>query len=387
MAPEVVWKELPSSRQRLRILDPMAGSGTTLVTARLRGHDAIGFDRDPLAVLIANAWISDVDPEATQKKAKEVLSRARERAKVLNAHEAFPAGADDETKQFVRYWFDDVNRIQLAALSNTIGRLRDSSLRGLMWCALSRLIITKQAGVSLAMDISHSRPHKKYNTAPIKPFDHFTRAARQVIKASPFTNKLLRAPRAVMENADARRLPLKDNNVDLVITSPPYLNAIDYVRGHKFSLVWMGYSVADMRDLRATNVGSEITAKAGADDGITEEIMRSMCDIPTLTSRHAGMLRQYVRDIRTLLAETHRVLRRNGKAIIVIGDCNLRQTFVKNSRAIEIVAEQAGFVVKKIRRRPLPENRRYLPPPGATGSGKELRKRMREEVIFTLLRP
>jgi hypothetical protein len=61
VAPELVWDELPDHTTKLRVLDPMAGSGTTLVTARLRGHEAIGFDRDPLAVLIARAWLTNVE--------------------------------------------------------------------------------------------------------------------------------------------------------------------------------------------------------------------------------------------------------------------------------------------------------------------------------------
>jgi ribosomal protein L11 methylase PrmA len=65
MASEIVWRKLPERAGRLRVLDPMAGSGTTLVAARMRGHEAIGFDRDPLAVLIAGAWASDVDVGAT----------------------------------------------------------------------------------------------------------------------------------------------------------------------------------------------------------------------------------------------------------------------------------------------------------------------------------
>lgn len=42
--------------------------------------------------------------------------------------------------------------------------------------------------------------------------------------------------------------------------------------------------------------------------------------------------------------------------------------------------------VNTIRSRPLPENRRYLPPPESLGAGKQLKKRMREEVILTLLK-
>src|ERR1039457_4713691 len=89
MASEIVWRKLPEGGG-LRVLDPMSGSGTTLVTARMRGHEAIGFDRDPLAVLIAGAWASDVDVEATGKKASQVLSRARDRAGRIIQRDAYP---------------------------------------------------------------------------------------------------------------------------------------------------------------------------------------------------------------------------------------------------------------------------------------------------------
>jgi SAM-dependent methyltransferase len=386
MASEIVWCELPNDGARLRVLDPMTGSGTTLVTARMRGHEAVGFDRDPLAVLIAGAWASDVDVEATEKKAGQVLSRAKDRAEKIKQRDAYPHGANDETKKFIRYWFDVTNRRQLAALAESISHTHDQQIKRLLWCAFSRLIITKSSGVSLAMDISHSRPHKTYTKAPINTFDHFERAVKQITKAAPFNGGNPNQPQASITNADARKLPLPDDSVDIVVTSPPYLNAIDYLRGHKFSLVWMDHSISDVRELRSTNVGAEIAATANDDDKSTETVMQDMCEGDELTGRNHGMLRRYVRDLREVVRENFRVLRPGGKAVYVVGNCNLRDTFIENSKCVTDLAVEAGFSVRPSRRRPLPENRRYLPPPATRSSGNALRKRMREEVILTLVK-
>lgn len=383
MAPEIVWKKLPKSQRPIRVLDPMAGSGTTVATARLRGHQAVGFDRDPLAVLIAGAWVANVDAETLERKGAEVLERAQGKALQLTEAEAFPRNANEETRQFVEYWFDETNRIQLTALADTISRLHDSTLRNLMWCAFSRLIITKKRGVSLAWDVSHSRPHRTYDIAPVKPFDCFTQSLKRVIKASPFVGKKQKNPAATVENGDARFLPLKDKSIDLVITSPPYLNAIDYLRGHKLSLVWMGYGTDEIRKLRATNVGTEIKAEIEDGDNLTEDIMKKMCAVDELTARGVGMLRQYVRDMKDVLAEICRVLCDEGTTVLVVGNCNVGKTFVQNSRGIELLAENAGLTRLRSRKRPLPENRRYLPPPESSGAGKQLKKRMREEVVLT----
>ena len=60
-----------------------------------------------------------------------------------------------------------------------------------------------------------------------------------------------------LHHADARQLPIDDESVDLVITSPPYANAIDYMRAHKFSLVWFGEPISELSALRATYIGSD----------------------------------------------------------------------------------------------------------------------------------
>jgi SAM-dependent methyltransferase len=386
MASEIVWRKLPERAGCLRVLDPMAGSGTTLVAARMRGHEAIGFDRDPLAVLIAGAWASDVNVEATEKKAGQVLSRAKDRAERIAQRDAYPRGANAETKEFIRYWFDVTNRRQLAALAESISHTHDQQIKRLLWCAFSRLIITKQSGVSLAMDISHSRPHKSYTKAPINTFDYFERAVKQITKAAPFNGGNPNQPQASIANADARKLPLPDDSVDIVVTSPPYLNAIDYLRGHKFSLVWMDHSISDVRELRSTNVGAEVAATASDDDKSTETVMQDMCEGGELTGHNHGMLRRYVRDLREVVRENYRVLRPGGKAVYVIGNCNLRDIFIENSKCMTFLATEVGFSLRSTRKRPLPQNRRYLPPPGKRGSGAALHKRMREEVILTLVK-
>src|SRR5262245_27271476 len=113
MAAAIPWEELSTHGSRLRVLDPMSGSGTTLAVARTLGHRAIGFDTDPLAVLIGQAWCQDVQVDRTRATARTVLRRAKRRRERCGARATYPHGADEETRRFVRYWFDLTNRRQL----------------------------------------------------------------------------------------------------------------------------------------------------------------------------------------------------------------------------------------------------------------------------------
>ena len=136
--------------------------------------------------------------------------------------------------------------------------MTDSVIRNALWCAFSRLIISKQSGASLAMDLSHSRPHRVFKRAPSKPFRKFLLAVDRVAKNCIDFEAGANEPATRVNEGDARCLPLADGSIDLVLTSPPYLNAIDYIRCSKFSLVWMGYSIAELRRRRSTSVGTEV---------------------------------------------------------------------------------------------------------------------------------
>ena len=383
MAPAIAWNALRTSKGKLTVLDPMAGSGTTLVAAKARGHEALGFDTDPLAVTIARAWCAETDPQTLLAKADEVLARAKSRLARPGATESYPRTADHETRRFLQYWFDPHARRQLNALADTIRRLREPSIRALMWCAFSRLIVTKKAGASLAMDVSHSRPHRVYDKAPLSAIDTFRHRVNSVARAMPFAGSGPSLPRASVQLGDARQLPLADESVDVVITSPPYLNAIDYVRAHKFSLVWMGYSIKQLRNLRTGNIGSEAPDTSILDHSYVRSALAQMGNTELLPERTRGVLARYILDMDLAISEIARVLRKNASATIVVGDSTVRGVFVANSKAITHIATKNGLRVKSTVKRTILDSRRYLPPPTRCGSG-QMSRRMRQEVVISL---
>jgi len=381
MAPSIVWDALPKKGQPLSILDPMSGSGTTLVCARSRGHRAIGCDTDPLALLIARAWCADAELEGVKRRAELVLERARVVYSRFTDKDSYPKNADGETRKFIEFWFDSESRRQLNALSSCISRIHSQIEKLLLWCAFSRMIITKTFGVSLAMDVSHSRPHKVYEVAPVKPFDAFLKAVSRVVRNSPFSGSENDAPPAEIREGDARALPVESASVDMVITSPPYLNAIDYLRGHKLSLVWMGHSISEIRALRSGNIGTEVSTQTISNEPI-EEAMEAMADLNSLDGCRRGMIRRYVLDMNKVMMECERVLKPRGQALFVVGDSAVRGVFVKNSEALTSLGVSNGLSLVSRDTRPIETKRRYMPPPESQRAGGKMQGRMREEVIL-----
>lgn len=383
MAAGIALEAIAETKASLKILDPMVGSGTVVAVAHAKGHRAYGIDLDPLSVLLAGVWTHAVNADRVSSVASDVMDRARNTFRKLSAANAYPDGSDEETQKFLRYWFDAYARRQLMALSSEIFRVKDKAVRDVLWAGFSRLIITKTAGASLAMDLSHSRPHRAFQNAPVKPFNRFLGSVEAVVANCPREQSGSTPPPAIVTEGDARTLNIESSSIDLVLTSPPYLNAIDYLRCSKFSLVWMGYTAAQLRLIRKQSVGTEASSKQAQDVSWITAIINDLALQPPLAARHNARLSQYVWDMDRALAETSRVLRVGGRAVYVVGDSTVRGTFIRNSAIVAAVAHKHGLVLNSQESRDLPPNRRYMPPPKRGGASTAMDGRMRQEVVLS----
>ncbi len=379
MAPDTVkrlFRDLPSTAI---VLDPMCGSGAVLRSAAQMGFKSIGYDIDPLAVLMSRVWTKKSPVCRVLVEAERLVSRASAR-RMANCKLPW---IDEcaETRQFIKYWFAAPQRKDLRRLSYLLTIEKDRlppHILDCLWLALSRIIITKHVGASLAWDIPHSRPHKVRNENDFDARAMFLRSTArlvQILEEEPVKCS------ARVRRGDCRSLKnVKHHSIDAVITSPPYLNAIDYLRGHKLSLVWMGYSIPDLRRLRATSIGTEAAHFRSGSPEDFDEALDCIDEFPKLPSRQQNIVRRYARDASSFLSEAHRLIRPGGYLSLVLGDSNVRGYRIENSKMFSHIAREIGFRKTSQHRRQLQKNRRYLPVKSKDNS---LENRMSYEVIQT----
>lgn len=359
-----------------KVLDPMAGSGTTLVEARLMGRHALGIEIDPLARLIAQVKSRKVNDSVLEqafatisKRVVHDLSTLRSRVTPEDVrHRAMPPDFPNRG-----YWFSPDVSTSLALLSYHVGNTpMPKNARDFFWVAFSSLILAKTS-VANARDIIHSRHHYWQHPVPPDVLNKFTsRVERMRKQMADFRTRCADASHAIAEArlGDARRLRLQDETIDLVFTSPPYATALDYTRAHFLAVAWMqnalGISLENYRAKASTYVGSERGRKPSAfqiDERLAKlELTHSVItQLAAQSPSHALLIQRYFVDMHQVFSEIARVLKTDRHAIIVVCPSHIRKMEVPTHSVFVEIGRALGLKLKKNYTRTINQRRRILP--------------------------
>ena len=371
------------SRPGELVLDPMVGSGTALVESRLMGRNALGYEIDPLAKLIAQVKTRELDDRKIETAQTMVLKHAAADLAML-ASGSVPTNIRSRLTppEFPRrdYWFDE--RVS-TALTGLASHIRDSAMssgvRDFLWVAFSSLILARTS-VANARDIIHSRHHHYRHPEPPDVLCRFaarvTQMRKQMIQFREQCQKLSHRSNATVRQGDARRLRLQKESVDLVFTSPPYVTALDYPRAHFLAVPWMeaalGIDLETYRGNAPRYIGSQQGRLAGppsiggelAELNLVTSIVRRLAKA---SPRQAKLTERYFRDMYSVLGEISRVLRPRRHAVIVVCPSHIRKVRIPTHSAFVEMGARLGLTLKREHVRAISRKRRIMPYMSAFG--------------------
>lgn len=390
------------------VLDPMMGSGTTLLESYLNDRQAIGFDIDPLAMLVAQTKVETFSDSELYAAGRQILKEAKKTVSLypdlLNAQKE--KRYDEKTLEFLDYWFTKEVQLELFALLVEIEKIENIKVRDFFKVVYSSIIITKTGGVSLALDLAHTRPHKakivlsrsgevisgnknetKQHLIKIlrSPIDEFEKKLNQnlrgIIKSSPSSLE------PIINFGNAQSMPLPSNSVDLIITSPPYAsNAIDYMRAHKFSLVWFNYSIESLTKKRKTYIGSEGLADLPETE-LPKSVENLVNEIEGKSKSKGVSLRRYYIEMTLVLQEMFRVLKPEKSVIMVVGNSILAGLDAQIEDSLVEIGKKIGFDIPSVGIRQLDRNHRMMPTGSSVDITSQIQQRMHEEYVIGFYKP
>jgi len=333
------------------VLDPFAGSGTTLVEARRAGFRARGAELLAPAVLAARVKTHfELDPKSLRTAARNRVARARRRS-------AGPLPFLRETRR----QFSPKGLAQLTRLRDSLpseGNPEADALR----LAFGHILIPSSR--------LHRSPCLGYRRSTARPgpdpYDRFGAAIDEMANdlEAEVANRAHWGPPAEIERTDARVAEWPSGSVSLALTSPPYVNGMDYVMNYKVDLAWMGYvrSYADLAALRAAEVScdnlprSETSAYLGVDGSpdpwLAEILPRIRDNVARKGSyRRADMhavVHRYFADLAPVLERVYRALRPGGRFVLVVGDSLLAGAYVPGDLILARMGERLGYRIRSV---------------------------------------
>lgn len=326
------------------VLDPFSGSGTTLLEANLKGLNAYGTEIDSFAKLLIKVKTTLLDiPEINYIKEwiKNLISSYKD---------SFKDYEDPFVPQInnLYHWFPEENVQKLGLIKREISKVENQRIADFLKVCLASSV----RKCSYADDVS-PKPYvsKKIKKVPSDPFVIYPTVVEKYLQLmNDFVTHSITNTVGNTELLSGDALNINtDLKFNIAITSPPYINAFDYVRTLRLENLWLDLESEDtLRKKKKDYVGTEnVKVKIEEEDlsilDLSDELRDIYYRIEAVDKKRAVVVKKFFEDMRQNLLEVKDVLVDGGKYCIVIGDSTIRKVRVKSWKIISDIAISEGY--------------------------------------------
>lgn len=326
------------------IVDPFGGCGTTIVESKVMGRPSIAVDINPVAVLITKAKITPIDP----KKIEEAVSTLKIKLETYNEKIKVKVPKHER----IDYWFKPEEKRRLAFILSEILKVKDTDTQDFFFCAFSNIL----KNCSIWMQKSN-KPTRDFEKIPSEPIKMFLRQIKMMLRGNEQLFNLLSKKGYLKTSSkvictDARTIPTKDDSVNLIVTSPPYVTSYEYADLHQLTALWLEHT-KDLSDFRKRFIGTSSHHKKEIvlNSSIAEKIRKNLLEKDKKTAEEVSM---YFSEMNQVFSEMKRILKKGGKTCIVIGNTSLKSVAILNAEVFAEQLQNLGLKIIDVIKREIP---------------------------------
>lgn len=360
----IIRSTLDRGASRLRILDPFMGSGTTAVETVYAGQDAYGVEIDPLARLIAEVRVHRYSDEELQElqKVAMILERDWQNTTACLDHAPRLRNVDH---WFSESQFNDLLKFKtcLYEVVGTEGVIAD----------FFRVVLADMIRPTSLAERQSLKPYisKKYRKTQASVGDAFRKSFNSHFAAmEEFRSDLgRRGSRGIQWlGHDATNFSSGRRSVSCAITSPPYANALDYVRCIKIESAWVDCGNDDsFCQIRKGQVGDSARSKIDVHHEVDDVAGAVASKIGRKDPLRGATVLAYFQDVFANLNCVYESLTKGGEYHMIIGNSVIRGVDVATHELTARLAERAGFSWVQYYFYPIRDHRTSMPRKGQGG--------------------
>ena len=363
-------KALTTSNQST-ILDPWNGSGTTTLAAQAIGCKSVGVDLNPVACVVARAR----SMRPTSRSLPSIPSTPTRLRSDPPSGDPLGSWLDEHSVGRLRDWISTVSAIGYEC--------RDAALLS-GFIAVRRL--TKSFEGTNRTWVKTARSSNARISLTDNEVDREFRDSYEFVRNRSLQIPLSDTPSTVVLSS-ASCLPVRDQSISTILTSPPYLTRIDYAVAYSRELAVLGIGESDFRDLRSRLMGTTRIRSAG--DSIvalhpkTAELLDAISKHSSRASSgyYLKQARQYFQDLAVSLQEISRVASLNASMTLVVQDSFYKDIHLPLADIYVFEAARNGWHVEDHQRFPVNRSMTSLNP-----SAKKYTKSTVTESVIVLRR-
>lgn len=327
----------------LVVLDPYMGSGTTLLEGMVENvQKVIGFDLNPLAILIATA-----------KTTKYNLNEIKKEIENLDYYLSELVDYNRPTFSILESWFKEESIEDLSKLKTIINNMRNKQVKlffTLVFSETVRFVSLTRNGEFKLYRIAESK-RDSHNPDVIDIFTQKLLSTYETVKDFYNNTPFLESNTEVQITNDAlTNSKLEPNSIDLVVTSPPYGDSGTTVAYGQFSRLaneWLDFPEpikVDSKLMGGIRVKDEIKFDISELDDAIAKIKE--LEIEEKTKRVPSVISFY-KDYEESIRKVAEVVKPNGTVVYVVGNRRVRNIELQTDIITAKMFEKAGFTHEK----------------------------------------
>jgi len=330
---------LQMNNKNIFVLDPFAGSGTTLLVAKQMGMKSLGFEINPFSAFMIKAKTSHYNSE----ELKQILSFKPALKEISDPYSKYKL-------KIIKNLFDKEKLEEIEALKEEINKIKNDKVRNVLFAGL----------LSIIEDVSNYRKggnglKKKRIKKNIAPIEAFSNKISQIYED---LEKAKNGPEPIIINDSCLNLSNypEIKNIDVSIFSPPYANCFDPFEVYKMEL-WVGEfvsSYSELKEKRKAALTSNLNANLNKDiknihrTSLLNKIIDYLYRCNLWDKRITKMLDRYFYDMYIVLNSLYQKTSVGGYCVIVVGNSAYGNLAIPTDILLAQLGKKAGFKVKEI---------------------------------------